>query len=294
MSKSVSRPEWHEPVNTVSVELNDPLEDTIEGGEVLLVDGPIDAVPLGSASRSVRDNHFPRHSAGPMPDLETTGKETTNKVKDTVQDLKGKAHDMTQKITETASNVKAAGANATGVLSGAAGKISAAGTTGVQSAGTALWTLVQRNPLQAICVLASLIWLLRNNKTAASQPPVSLNDAAEKFGSVAGQVQGAASNLRSQVQDQAQHGAGWFSQTLQANPLAIGAMAIVFGAGLGFAVPETPYEDSLLGKTRDQLAGKAQEAAQDLGHKVQTVAQTAVHEALESVKEEAKNQGLTA
>ena len=45
-------------------------------------------------------------------------------------------------------------------------------------------------------------------------------------------------------------------------------MAIVFGAGLGFAVPETPYEDNLLGETRDKLADKAQEAAQDFDQKV--------------------------
>ena len=304
MSKITHRPEWHEPVSALDVDVDDSLEDTVEVGEVVLVDGPIDAVPLSSSPSSVRNTQFPRHSAGPMPDFEATGKETINKVKETVQDLKDKAQDMTQKITETASGakdaagdaldtVKAAGVNATGVLSGAAGKISAAGTTGVQSAGAAVWTLIQRNPLQALCVIASLIWFLRNNKSAASQPPVSLSDAAEKVGSVAGQVQVAAINLRSQVQGQAQHSAGWFSQTLHANPLAIGAMAIVFGAGLGFAVPETPYEDKLLGKTRDDLAGKAQEAAQDFGSKVQTVAQTVVHDAIETVKEEAKNQGLT-
>ncbi len=307
-----NRPEWHEPVSTVTVDTDDPIEDTIEVGEVALVDGPIDPVPLSASSHS-RDDNFPRRSAGPMPDLTATSKETTNtvadKVTDTVQDLKGKAQDAAQKVADTATGAKAAagdaldtaktaGASATGALSGAAGKISAAGTTGVQNAGTAIWTLIQRNPLQALCVIASLIWLLRNNQAAAALPPVSISDAASdaagKVGTVAGQVQVAAGNLKTQVQDQAKHGAGWFSQTLQANPLAIGAMAIVFGAGLGFAVPETPYEDKLLGKTRDDLAGKAQEAAQDLGHKVQTVAQTAVQGAIETVKEEAKNQGLTA
>ena len=69
-------------------------------------------------------------------------------------------------------------------------------------------------------------------------------------------------------------------------------MGIVFGAGLGFAVPETNYEHKTLGKTRDALADKATAAAQGLGQKVTTVAQTAVHDAIESGREEAKNQGL--
>ena len=40
------------------------------------------------------------------------------------------------------------------------------------------------------------------------------------------------------------------------------------------------------------MADKAQAAAQDLTQKVTTVAQTAVHEAIDAGKEEAKHQGL--
>lgn len=304
MSKSNHKPEWHEPVEVMSVDRNDPLEDTIEVGEVTLIDGPIDPVPLGTASSTAANYNMPRRSAGPMPDLSAgngigddsvkekvtdAAKAVSEKAHDALQSVAGNAKNVTQKIAESAS-----GANVTGAISSTAGRISAAGAAGAQSAGAALWTIIQRNPLQAIAVFASVIWLLRSNKAAASQPTVSLSDAAEKVGSVAGQVQVTAGNLRNQVQDQVQHGAGWFGRTLQENPLAIGAMAIVFGAGLGFAVPESPYEDNLLGKTRDKLADKAQEAAQDFGQKVQTVAQTVVHEAVETVKEEAKNQGLTA
>ena len=223
------------------------------------------------------------------------------KAQDATQSIAGKAHDLTKavadkaqdkahQVADTASSAKAAaasaGSNSKSVVAGAAGAV-----------GTSVWSLVQRNPLQAIVFLASLVWLIRSNNVTANQPAVSVSDAAgdaaQKVGTVAGQVQVAAGNLSSQVQTHAQQGAGWFSRTLQSNPLAIGAMGIVFGAGLGFAVPETSYEHQTLGKTRDALADKAQAAAQDLGHKVQTVAQTAVHEAIESGKEEAKNQGLT-
>ena len=384
MSRKNNRPQYHEPVNTeataneteqvVIVEVFDPIEDTIEVGEVILVDGPLDAVPLGERSYNAGDYGAPSYSFETTPEPEKPGaafdaakdaaadkaqeigqgvaqkaqdvgqkaqdvgqkaqdvvqdvtktaqdaakgaaaktqdlaQGVADKVQDVAQSVAGKAQDVTQKVAEKTSTVKAAAGDALdsaksavpaakGVLSNAAGKIGTASASGAQSVGSALWTLIQRNPLQAIFVISSLIWLFRSNKAAASQPPVSLTDAAgdaaEKVGTVAGQVQVAATNLSSQVSEQATRGAGWFTQTLQTNPLAIGAMAIVFGAGLGFSVPETPYENNLLGKTRDELADKVQAAAQDLTQKVTTVAQTAAHDAVESAKAEAKNQGLTA
>ncbi len=212
-----------------------------------------------------------------------------DKAQDTAQAVADKAKDAGQKIADKADSAKTAAVDA-----GSKSKSAVAGAA--STAGMSLWSLIQRNPLQAILFIASLVWLVRNNNATSSLPAVSpsdaAGDAAEKVGTVAGQVQVAASNLGSQVQTQAQAGAGWFSSTLQSNPLAIGAMGIVFGAGLGFAVPETNYEHKTLGKTRDALADKATAAAQDLTQKVTTVAQTAVHEAIESGKEEAKNQGL--
>ncbi len=384
MSRKNNRPQYHEPANTepvdneavevVVVEVFDPIEDTIEVGEVILIDGPLDPMPPGRSSRDAEEYDAPRHDAERVPEFGALGgvsdaakdkardvaqgvaqtaqgvgqkaqnvvQDVTNTVQDTAQGVAGKtqevaqgvadkaqgiaqtisgkaqdvaqgvaqtAQDVTHKITDKASTAKAAAGDALdsartavpaakGVLGNAASKIGTASATGAQSAGSALWLLFQRNPLQAIFVISSLIWLFRNNKAAATQPPVSLTDAAgdaaEKVGTVAGHVQVAATNLSSQVSDQASRGASWFSRTLYENPLAIGAMAVVFGAGLGFSVPESGYENKLLGKTRDDLADKVQAAAQDLTQKVTTVAQTVAHDAVESAKTEAKNQGLTA
>lgn len=413
MSRKNNRPQFHEsvssgptpnePVEVVVVEVFDPLEDSIEVGEVILVDGTLEGVSLGDQPYSAggygasRADDFgaPAPAFRTMPETGTVGgavdaakdavadkardavqgatqaaqgvgqkaqdvvqdvtktaqdaaqgvaaksqdvagkaqdvaQDVAGKVQDVAQDVAGKAQDavqtvsgkaqdaaqgvvqtaqdVTHKVADKASTAKVAAGDALdsakaavpvakGALSSAASKIGTAGATGVQSVGSALWLLFQRNPLQAIFVISGLVWLFRSNKAAASQPPVSLTDAAgdaaEKVGSVAGHVQVAATNLGSQVSGQATRGAGWFSKTLHENPLAIGAMAIVFGTGLGFSVPETGYENKLLGKTRDGLADKVQAAAQDLTQKVTTVAQTAVHEAVETVKTEAKNQGLS-
>lgn len=225
--------------------------------------------------------------AGKAQDLSAT---VADKAQDAAQTVADKAKDAGQKIADKADAAKAAAADA-----GSKSKSVVAGAA--STAGMSIWSLIQRNPLQAILFLSSLIWLIRSNSATSNLPAVSpsdaAGDAAEKVGTVAGQVQVAASNLGSQVQTQAQHGAGWFSKTLQSNPLAIGAMGIVFGAGLGFAVPETSYEHKTLGKTRDALADKATAAAQDLTQKVTTIATTAVHDGIEAGKAEAKNQGLT-
>ena len=330
MSKK-HKPQWHEPVEGVMEDTGDPIEDTIEVGAVTLIDGPIAPVPLGTRSHEGAEYIPPRRSAGPMPDFGTLNqtqgldqtqdkvKELAQKTQDDTQNMganiadkaqdaakgvadkaqdaaKGvadKAQELTQKVSESASAAKAAVSDTVGSVKSAAGNAGGAGKTALGTAGMALWTVAQRSPLQAIALIASIIWLFRSNKEAASRPTVSLPDAAAKVGTVAGQVQVAAGNLSAQVSEQAQRSAGWFGTTLHDNPLAIGALAVALGAAAGFIIPETPYEDSLLGQKRDELVAQAQSAAQDITHKVTTVAQTVAHEALETAKEEAKNQGLT-
>ena len=302
MSRKHNKTQWHEPVEPVFVVVEDPLEDTIEVGEVMLVDGPLDPVPLSTGPRTTEDSKDEgdsnmtqkAQSAAQAGDKvqETAGKvqETAAKAADTVQ---SKAQDAAQKVGETVSAAKAKAGETEDKAKSALSKAGSAAASGAKSAGFNVWTLFQRNPLQAILVIGSVIWLIRNNQEASKEPPVSLSDAAAKAGSMAGHVQVAASNLGNQVKGQADRGAGWFSETLEKTPLAIGAMALVFGAGLGFAVPESPYEDKLLGKKRDEIVGKVQDTASDLTQKVQAVASTVVHDAVETAKEEAKNQGLT-
>ena len=243
-----------------------------------------------------------KNKAEDLKDKAEDLKDKAADVKDAVQD---KAQGMAQNISSTAHTVASKAQNAAQTIAGKAEDAKAAAADAGQKSksviagaagtvGIGLWSIVQRSPLQTIFFLSSLIWLLCNNGATASQTPVSVGEAAEKVGTLSGQVQVTAGSLGTQVKTSAQQGAGWFSTTMQENPLVIGAIALAGGLALGLVVPETAYENKTLGRTRDQLLDRATEAASDLTHKVTAVAQTAAREAVETAKTEAKNQGLTA
>ncbi len=309
MSKH-NKPHWHEPVAAVTVDKDAPIESTIEVGVVALADGPLDPVPLSqgppspaepNSSLSTSSYHKGTDVAqntqdavqGVADKAKDTAAQVQDKFKDAAADVVDKAKDAADKLAAQISDANNSAKDTADKAKSLPAKVSGATASGAQSAGTALWAIAQRSPLQALVFIGSLIWLIRHSQSAASEPTVSLNDAAGKVGTAAGQVQATLGTLGSQVKEQAQHGQGWLATTLHDSPLVIGAMALIAGAALGLSVPETSYEDKLLGSKRDELVGKVQDAAQDLTQKVTTVAQTAVHDAVESVKEEAKNQGLT-
>jgi hypothetical protein len=56
------------------------------------------------------------------------------------------------------------------------------------------------------------------------------------------------------------------------NPLAIGAGALLLGATVGLAIPETERENELLGDTRDSMLDRAQQMARTAASRAQDVA----------------------
>jgi hypothetical protein len=83
-----------------------------------------------------------------------------------------------------------------------------------------------------------------------------------------------------------------FWQTMEENPLAIGAAAAAAGALIGMALPSTEKENELMGETRDRLVQDATSTAQETLHKVQTVAETTAKTAVTEAKKEAEKQNL--
>ena len=67
-----------------------------------------------------------------------------------------------------------------------------------------------------------------------------------------------------------------FQRLLRTNPLLVGAAAIVAGAAVGAALPETERENELMGETRDSVVDRAQDMARSAASTVQDVAGDAV------------------
>ena len=80
-----------------------------------------------------------------------------------------------------------------------------------------------------------------------------------------------------------------FWQTLEENPLMVGAATLALGVIAGLAIPSTEKEDELMGETRDHLFEEVKEAGEQALEKGKHVAEAVA----DKVKEEARNQGLT-
>jgi len=83
-----------------------------------------------------------------------------------------------------------------------------------------------------------------------------------------------------------------FWNTMNENPLAVGAAALALGALVGMALPGTAPENRLMGEQRDSLLDEAKDKAQEAVHKVQAVAQEATDAAVDAAKQEANQQNL--
>ncbi|MHB1371945.1 MAG: DUF3618 domain-containing protein, partial [Pseudomonadaceae bacterium] len=82
----------------------------------------------------------------------------------------------------------------------------------------------------------------------------SLGDARSRVGESGRQ---AADSLK----HTAERARGGFSQLLDEQPLAVGAMGIALGALLAATMPPTRREDELMGETSDRLTGKLRDKA---------------------------------
>lgn len=95
--------------------------------------------------------------------------------------------------------------------------------------------------------------------------------------------------LRGKAKTQVRRARVGFWQTMEENPLMVGAATLALGVIAGLAIPSTRKEDELMGETRDRLVEEVKEAGQQAMEKGKHVAEAVV----DKVKDEAQHQGLT-
>lgn len=128
----------------------------------------------------------------------------------------------------------------------------------------------------------------------------AVGDAKHKVSDLANQAGDQFHEMGDDVQRYGRQATNWLEHQMDANPLAVGAVALAAGALVGLAVPGTQKEDELMGRASERLTEKAKDVAEEKLDQVKAVAKETADEAKEkarevadTAKEEAKSQGLT-
>lgn len=95
------------------------------------------------------------------------------------------------------------------------------------------------------------------------------------------------------IADKARAGGQRVEQTFDQNPMVLGAVAAAVGLAIGMTLPATEKESRLMGSKRDELMDKARETISETKDKVRHAAERAVPEVKETLKEVARDEGLT-
>ncbi len=104
----------------------------------------------------------------------------------------------------------------------------------------------------------------------------------------AAQAQQQMDELRHMAEMRAHQAKRTFWNTMEENPLAVGAAALALGTIVGLIIPATRYENELMGETRDRLLDEAKTTAQEAMEKAKHLAGEAGQAAKEAAKETAE------
>lgn len=188
-----------------------------------------------------------------------------------------------------------------------------------------LMATIRQNPLPSALAAIGIGWLWSHRAQDASRPRSLYGNTAwdsgysgieapgygapTSEGSRVDQISGQAKQMAGQVIDRVQSQAGQLSdratlmqdqagqvqrqakgfwQTVEENPLAVGALGALLGGIVGLLLPETEREHQVMGETRDRVLGSVQEVAGQTAEKVQQVAK----EAARTAADEAQLQGI--
>ena len=108
--------------------------------------------------------------------------------------------------------------------------------------------------------------------------------AQERAGQAIEQAQHQAEYAGRQVRRGARRARSGFEDFIDENPLAAGALALGVGALVGSLFPSTDLEDEWMGSRRDQVVGRAREAAGESLDRGKDVAERVAGEAREAAK----------
>lgn len=160
---------------------------------------------------------------------------------------------------------------------------------------------LRRNPVPAALAGVGLTWLAfssgerggdrprygRNDEVRygggnrASEGRLSeLPDATAAIAQVTSRTREYAAETADSVQRIARQRKNQLQRTMEQNPLLVGASALILGAAVGLAVPETDTENEWMGDARDNVVDRARDMARGAASKVEEAAGSVADEAM--------------
>lgn len=159
------------------------------------------------------------------------------------------------------------------------------------SGGSGLVNRIRQNPIPAALAGAGLVWLAfsdgkrrsssyRYDRVGRSdyergyeydyraQRPEYARGEESYSESLPSRLSSSAQGAMSSTRRAARQGQNRLARMMRENPIAVGAAAMVLGAAVGLALPETERENELMGETRDNALEQAQHLAQNTVEKV--------------------------
>ena len=96
----------------------------------------------------------------------------------------------------------------------------------------------------------------------------AVHDTQERVSSAVHHTQERAGELVDRARMRAQRAERRIEESLQENPMAVGAVALALGMAAGLLIPETDREHELMGRSRDRVLDRAQDATRRAAEKV--------------------------
>ena len=173
---------------------------------------------------------------------------TTEKVKDMASNAADSAKDMAATAADTA------------------------GEWWEASGGNTLIDRLRNNPIPALMTGVGVAWLLMSDGDRRQHYSATGSRMPVSNAGMTGRYRTPGPNARGTMRQ----GIRQLETMVRQYPLAVGAAAVLVGASLGMAVPETERENELMGEARDSALERAQQAATGTVDRVKEAAATAL------------------
>ena len=105
-------------------------------------------------------------------------------------------------------------------------------------------------------------------------------DATGAISQVTARTKEYATDAADSVQRMARQRKNQLQRTMEQNPLLVGASALILGAAVGLAVPESDTENEWMGDARDNVIDRARDMARGAANKVEEAASSVADEAM--------------